>query len=195
MHANHGHQGALQQDEASNEHEGRKGVVVPGGKVVHGNIYNQGYPRDQFDFGGNHPRRIGLVQTEDLDSDYMDDALEDAEACHCECKQRDAVSPEKGNDGHHKDKHPGIQAACPLQFRVDIPLQHVGRDKIQESSRIVSFFPFMQDIKERQEYGKLLDDREIIHEDGNAYNQQHGNHRIDFQRIVLDKFPHKSRRI
>jgi len=30
MHADHGHQGALQQDEAGNEHEWRKGVVVPG---------------------------------------------------------------------------------------------------------------------------------------------------------------------
>ena len=102
MHADHGHQGTLQQDEAGNEHEWRKGVVVPGGKVVHGYIYNQGYPRDQFDFGGNHPRRIGFVQTEDLDSDYMDDALEDAEGCHCQCKQWDAVSPEKGNLAHQE---------------------------------------------------------------------------------------------
>lgn len=30
MHADHGHQGALQQDEAGNEHEWRKGAVVPG---------------------------------------------------------------------------------------------------------------------------------------------------------------------
>ena len=91
--AYHSHQRSLHEGEAGDKDKRGEHIVMPGGKMVYGQIDNKRNGGYQLDFRCYHSRRVGFAQLEKFDAGYMDAALENAENCNDDGKQRYGIAP------------------------------------------------------------------------------------------------------
>ena len=187
--ADHRHQGALHTGEASEENERAAHVVVPRCKMIDGQIHDERNASCSFNLGGHHSRCIEPLQAENADAKDVDETFKDAEGGHRYREHRIGIAQEERHDGQRKDEHRGDQTTGSRRLVIDIPLYQLG-DKIKETTRILPLFPLVQDEDKAHKDDKFLDAGQFRYEDSHQSNEQHGNHGVDFQRVMFHKFPH-----
>lgn len=109
----------------------------------------QGYSRHQFYFGGYHAGGIWLGLTEDLDAGNVYDALKDAEHSHSYGEDHDTISKEERYERIDEKEYSCDKTAAQFDLLVDLHLEYVFGNEVQESSGIVTFLPFVENVNER----------------------------------------------
>ena len=90
-----------------------------------------------------------------------EEGIKTLEHAYSLCQNPDILKAKRKMMGHktvtNGDKFAGneYQAATAFGLVINVALQHL-RDEVQESSRVLTFFPLVQDVNERQYDNKLL---------------------------------------
>lgn len=165
--ANHRHQATLHTNEAEQEHKWAECVVVPCTKMIDSQINNHTHTSNQFNLGRNQAWRVGLIKSENLNANYVDYPLENAECSHRHSEHRDTVAKEERHYRNGEDKHGRDESASEFGLYVEVTLKHIRLNKVQEPARKTTLFPLVQYAQKRHPYGRLLNNRQSVHKHSN----------------------------